>query len=106
MHVASIPELRAIMLGGACAALAACATWPDSGETREYRCDDGLTLRVEVTEVWVRVHTATGTVELARSGHDAGGALYTNGLRSLVLEADGSARHTIGRRAWADCERL
>lgn len=106
MRAACTRESRMTILGAACATLMACATWPDSGETREYRCVDGLTLRTEVTEVWVRIHTATGTVELTRARSDDDGAFYTNGVRSMILEADGSARHAIGRNAWAECKQI
>lgn len=105
MRAASIPDLHGAAVAVLVMAAVGCAGYPDSGEMREYRCDDGSTMRVEVTDVWVRIHTVTGTVELARS-RDGDRTLFTNGLRSLVLEPDGSARHTIGRRAWAECKRL
>lgn len=105
MRAASIPELRASAAAVLVTVVVGCAGYPDTGEMREYQCDDGLTMRVEVTEVWVRIHTVTGTVELART-RDGDRMSFSNGLRSLVLEPDGSARHSIGRRAWAECKRL
>ena len=82
---------------------AACAGPAVRGEMRYYTCDDGSGFNAELLGRAIRLHTATGVIELPRTKHDAPGMLYSNGLRSVVLLEDGSARHAIGRRAWAEC---
>lgn len=84
-------------------ALAACTATPRHGEMRQYTCADGTAFSLEVTDGWVRLHTATGSIELPRERHPEH-MFYTNGLRSLIMLPDGSARHATGRRAWTDCE--
>ena len=92
--------MRAALL---CAALtlAACAS---SGPPvlRYYTCSDGSGFNAELVTGAMRLHTPTGIVVLSRTRSEEG-ALYTNGLRSVLLLADGTARFAVGRRAWVDC---
>jgi hypothetical protein len=51
----------------------------------------------------VRLYTVTGTIDLPRiRGQDP--PYYTNGLRAVIVDPDGTVRHAVGRRAWATCE--
>ncbi|MEX0900466.1 MAG: hypothetical protein WD081_07220 [Gammaproteobacteria bacterium] len=84
-------------------ALAACAGPEVRGEIRYYTCDDGSGFNAELLGRTIKLHTATGVIELPRARSDGPGTLYSNGLRSVVINEDGSARHAIGRRAWAEC---
>ncbi len=93
--------MKTVLIGLAALVLLGCANRPQTGEMRHYACDDGTSFSLEVAESWVRLHTVTGTIELPRDGQNL--QLYTNGLRSIILEADGKARHAVGRRAWAEC---
>lgn len=81
--------------------LLGCANREQTGEMRHYICDDRTSFSLELAESWVRLHTVTGTIELPRDRQNT--QLYTNGLRSIILEADGAIRHAVGRRAWAQC---
>lgn len=85
------------------AVLAACVGPATRGEMRYYTCDDGSGFNAELLGRTIKLHTATGVIELPRSRSDEPGALYSNGLRSVVINEDGSARHAIGRRAWVEC---
>jgi hypothetical protein len=84
-------------------ALAACAGTPERGEMRQYTCDDGTAFSLEVTDRLVRVRTVTGPIELPRTRHPDFDAYFTNGLRTIILDEDGRARHSTGRRAWTHC---
>ena len=96
--------VRATLVALLAALLAACATTnAPRGEMRYYTCDDGSGFNAELLGRSVRLHTATGMIELPRARSEAPGTHYTNGLRSVVLLDDGTARHAIGRRAWAEC---
>ena len=84
-------------------ALAACASTDERGEMRYYTCDDGTGFNAELLGRSVKLHTATGVIELPRARSDGPGELFSNGLRSVVINADGSARQAIGKRVWANC---
>ncbi len=83
--------------------LSACAGPAARGEMRYYTCDDSTGFNAELLGRIIKLHTATGVIELPRARGDEPGTLYSNGLRSVVILEDGSARHAVGRRAWAEC---
>lgn len=85
-------------------ALGACATTAPRGELRQYACDDGTGFSADVSDNLVLILGPTGSVELPRDRR-ADELLYTNNLRTLILEND-RARYVIGRRAWTDCRRI
>ena len=83
--------------------IAGCVNPAARGEMRYYTCDDGSGFNAELLGRTIKLHTATGVIELPRTRSDEPGTLYSNGLRSVIINEDGSARHAIGRRAWAEC---
>ncbi len=84
--------------------LVACAGPAIRGEMHYYTCDDGSGFNAELLGRTIKLHTATGVIELPRTRSDGPGTLYSNGLRSVVIHEDGSARHAVGRRAWVACK--
>ena len=95
--------MRALALALLVGALGACVSTPERGEMRYYMCDDGTGFNAELLGRSVRLHTATGVIDLPRARNDAPGELFSNGLRSVVINQDGSARQAIGKRVWANC---
>ena len=95
--------MRALALALLVGALGACVSTPERGEMRYYTCDDGTGFNAELLGRSVRLHTATGVIDLPRARNDGPGELFSNGLRSVVINQDGSARQAIGKRVWANC---
>ncbi|MCA1798585.1 MAG: hypothetical protein LC632_03750 [Xanthomonadaceae bacterium] len=87
--------------------VAACAPVPAQRTDliRHYECDDGSTFSLEVQGPVVRLYTVTGVIELPRQ-RGAEPALYSNGLRSIVVTPEGTVRHAMGRRAWTECRTI
>lgn len=95
--------MRCLALAALAFVLAACTGPAARGEMRYYTCEDGSGFNAELLGRTIKLHTATGVIELPRSRSDEPGTLYSNGLRSVIINEDGSARHAIGRRAWVAC---
>lgn len=91
---------RAALLAAALALGACAAKGPP--DLRYFTCADGTGFNAELVPGAMRLHTPTGVVVLPRARGDEG-TLYTNGLRSVILLPDGTARHAVGRRAWVTC---
>jgi len=90
-----------VVLAAAALVLTACAS-KGPPALSYYTCTDGSGFNAELVPGAMRLHTPTGIVVLARTRSDEG-TLYTNGVRSVLLRADGTARFAVGRRAWVDC---
>lgn len=84
--------------------LTGCASSLRQGEMRQYVCSDGTAFSLEVSDYWVRLRTVTGPIELRRTRHDEYRNYFTNGLRDVVLDDAGRARHRVGQRDWTDCD--
>lgn len=96
--------MKAVVPLIAMAVLAACATGPRTGEMGHYRCADGTAFSLEVANLWVRLHTVTGPIELPRESRRQ--ALYTNGLRTVIVDDDGTVRHAVRDRAFVECRQV